>query len=857
MLYRAFSLGALLCVLSQAIWGQAAFPVTGVVVDQDDAALIKALVTMQGAAGGRRRTVVTDERGAFRFDKLAPGEYELRVEREGFKTATAAVAIGARPPAPLRIVLFIADLQQDVTVSGNAARVDADAGNNQDVVALDQQLLNDLPAFDRDVISMASRFLDAGAIGAGGVSLIVDGVEVTKAGVSASAIQEVRINNNPYSAEYSRQGRGRIEIITKPGAAQLHGEFNWMLRDARLNARDPFALTRAPEQRRIYEGNLTGPVGKSKKRPTSFLITAERDEQDLQAVVLARTLNGELRLNSPTPSTDTEFSVRVARQMNDKTTASIQYSYEARGATNQGVGGFNLPQVAINSAFHEDLLRFNYNSILSPRLVHQVNLLLGRYRAPTTSVNNAQRLVVQDAFIGGGAQADFLRTEEHWTWNEALSYSRGRHFIKGGVQIPDFSRRGVDDRTNQLGTFYFASLDDYRLQRPYNFVQQQGRTDLHFWEVVAGAFVMDDFRVRPELSLSVGLRYDWQNYFSDHNNFAPRFGFAYSPGKGRRTVLRGGAGIFYDRTGPQPISDLLRFDGTRLRRYVVANPGFPNPYANFDGGRPPASQPGSIVRFAPQAIIPYTLQFGGGVERQLQKTLTLAVNYVGARGVDLFRSRDLNAPLPPAFGARPDLRFTVIRQIESTARLTSHSLEIALRGNVTPFFNGVIQYAYGHARNDTGGVAAFPANSYDLQSEWGRSDFDARNRFLLAGTLKARNYFKLGLALSLNTGTPYSLTTGRDENRDSFALDRPAGVGRNTLQGPGYAQFDLRWSREFALSRAKKDEGPKLSVRVDAFNLFNRVNFAGFIGNLSSPYFGQPVAARPPRRMQISLGIAF
>ncbi|MFN0085860.1 MAG: carboxypeptidase regulatory-like domain-containing protein [Blastocatellia bacterium] len=855
MFYRTISVTVLLCLLLRVVEAQAAFSVVGVVLDQNGAALSRARVTIRGGAGERRQTATTDESGAFRFDRLARGEWEVRVEREGFKTAAEPVAVGARAPAPLRIVLLIADLKQDVTVSGEAARVDAEAGNNQDVVILDQKMLNDLPAFDRDVIAMASRFLNAGAIGTGGVTLIVDGMEVTKAGVSASAIQEVRINNNPYSAEYSRAGRGRIEVITKPGASELHGEFNWMLRDARMNARDPFALTRAPEQRRMYEGNLTGPVGKSKKRPMSFLVTAERDEQDSQAVVFARTLNGEVRLNSPTPATDVEFSARVARQMSDKTTLSIQYSYEGQART-QGIGGFNLPEVAVESTFHEDQVRVNYNSILSSRLVHQVNLLLGRYRAPATSVNNAPRLVVQDAFIGGGAQADFLRTEEHWTWNEVLSYSRGRHFIKGGAQIPDFSRRGFDDRTNQLGTFYFASLDDYRLRRPYNYVQQQGRTDLHFWEVVAGAFVMEDFRARPNLSLSAGLRYDWQNYFSDHTNFAPRFGFAYAPGKERKTVLRGGAGVFYDRTGPQPISDILRFDGSRLRRYVLADPGFPNPYAN-SGGEAPASQPGSVVRLAPNTPIPYTLQAGAGIERQLQKSLTLSVNYIGVRGVDLFRSRDINAPPLPAFVARPDPRFTVIRQIESTGRQTSHSLEIALRGNVASFFNGLVQYAYGRARNDTGGVGAFPANSYDLQSEWGRADFDTRHRFVLAGTLKARQYFKLGLALTLNTGAPYSLTTGRDENRDSFALDRPAGVGRNTMQGPGYAQFDLRWSREFSLSRTKKDDGPKIGARVDAFNIFNRVNFAGFVGNLSSPFFGLPVAARPPRRMQIGLSFTF
>lgn len=854
MLYRLFYLSALLTLLALVVPAQTINSVSGLVLDQNEAALPKARVTLIALTGERKQTVTTGSNGAFRFDKLAAGDYKITVEREGFKPVTMTVNLDARQTAPLRIVLPVAELTQDVTIEAAAAQLDTDTGNNQDVVAVDRQMLKNLPSFDQDVIGMASRFLDAGAIGTGGVTLIVNGMEVKKAGVSSSAIQEIKINNNPYSAEYSRPGRGRIEVTTKPGTPQFHGEFNWTFRDARFNARDPFALTRAPEQRRMYEGNLTGPVSQSKKRPFSFLITAERDEQDQQAVIFARTPGGDLRQNAPTPAADTEFALRLTRQMTDRTTASIHYTFEGRHSSNQGIGGFNLPEVATNSLYREDEVRVNFNTILSPKLVHQLNFLIGKYRAPIVSVNNAPRLVVQEAFTGGGAQADFTRTEEHWTWNEVLSYSAGKHFLKGGVQIPDFSRRGIFDRTNQLGTFFFASLADYQQSRPYNFVQQQGQTDLHFWEVVAGTFVQDEIRVRPSLNIAVGFRYDWQNFFGDHNNFAPRFGFAYAPGKARKTAIRGGLGIFYDRSGPQPISDILRFDGQRLRRYVLSNPGFPNPLAN---GQSLAAQPVSVVRFSPQIIIPYSLQFGLGVERQLQKKLTLAVNYVGTRGIDLFRSRDVNAPLAPPFATRPDPGFTVIRQIESTARSTSHSLEIALRGAVGKYFNGIVQYALGRARNDTGGVAAFPANSYDLRSEWGRADFDQRQRFIMTGTFKAHDYFNLGMALTLNTGAPYTLTTGRDDNRDSFALDRPAGVGRNTLQGPGYAQLDLRWSREFSLSKAKKDDGPSLSVNADAFNVLNRVNYAGFIGNQSSPFFGQAVAARPQRRLQFSLNFTF
>lgn len=833
----------------------ATFTLAGAVLDQNAAVLSGTRVTLKSAALSRDVSTATDAAGAFRFEKLSAGDYEILVTKEGFKPTTARAVIGNRPPAPLRIVLPVADLEQEIVISDANTQVNTDTGGNLDVVSLNRESLDNLPTLDQNYIGALSRFLDAGATGTSGVTMIVDGMEASKLGVSPSAIQEIKINNNPYSAEYSRPGRGRIEIITKPGAARFHGEFNFLFRDQHLNARDVFAATRPPEQRRIYEGNLTGPFNRSKAHPTSFLFTFEREEEDLQSIVFANGPSGSIQSIFPRPARETEFAVRLTRQMSEKSTFSVTYSYEDESVGNQGVGEFNLPEVAANFKNHEDLLRFNHNWIISPKLVNQINFLLGRYDAPTLSVNQAQRIVVQGAFTGGGAQADYLRTEAHWTLNQALTWSQGKHVVKGGIQVPDFSRRGINDRTNSAGTFYFSSLQDYVQKRPFKFERQQGLTKVVFWEIIAGVFAQDEFRLRPNLSVAVGLRYDRQNYFNgDSNNFAPRLSVAWAPDKKRKTAIRGGLGVFYDRTGPTPISELLRFDGQRLKKYVLTDPGFPDP---LSAGQSLSAQPSSLVRLAPNAVIPATLQSSVGVERQLQKSLTLSVNYYYTRGVNLFRSRDVNAPLPPIFAARPDPNFSLVRQIESTGRLAGHSLDVGLRGNITPYFNGMIQYALGRARNDTNGIAAFPANSYDLAGEWARSDFDVRHRFNLLGTIKAGKYFNLGAGLTLNSGAPYTITTGRDDNRDSLTLERPAGVGRNTKQGPGLAQLDLRWSRQFQLNKRKNDEGPSVTVGVNALNVTNHVNFAGYVGNLSSPFFGQAVAARPSRRLQFSLQLAF
>jgi hypothetical protein len=234
--------------------------------------------------------------------------------------------------------------------------------------------------------------------------------------------------------------------------------------------------------------------------------------------------------------------------------------------------------------------------------------------------------------------------------------------------------------------------------------------------------------------------------------------------------------------------------------------------------------------------------------------------------VNLFRSRDVNAPPPPFYLTRPDARYSVWRQIESSADLKSNSVEVALRGNVTRYFTGMIQYTLAKAYNSVGGnslagarasLNSFPANSYDLTGEWARADYDQRHRFNLLGTLTPNRNFKLGVAVGLYSGMPYTMTTGRDDNHDSFANDRPAGVPRNSLHGPAYADLDLRWSRDFFLVRAKKDKGPTATLGLDAFNVLNHVNDSGYVGVLSSPFFGKPVAALPARRLQASLRFRF
>jgi len=835
--------------------------ISGTLLDPTGAAIVNAQVSLLGSGDKALAQVTTDNSGLFRFDHLDTGNYILDFQAEGFRPTRVPVNLTAKRQTPLRVTMQIAVLNESITVAtgDSAPLVSIESSENQNANTIDRNALDRVPVFDQDYITTMSRFLDDNATGTNGVALVVNGIEANGPGVTPSAVQEVKINNNPYSARFSRPGRARLEIITKGGTPSYHGSLNFLFRDSVFDATNAFAIVKPPERRQYYEGSVTGPIGHSKH--TSFLLALDEDLQDQQGVVdptalaAAESLGfGAIPQTVANPTHHFFGSGRIFHDFANGDQFWIGYSFEHRSVENQNVGGTTLPSAGTDTHFLEHEINVSDLHQFSPHWLNQLRFLVGHFDNSVSSISGAPQLAVSGLFTAGGAQADSRRTEYHFDGTDFATYAGGRHQLSFGIDIPDLSRRGLDDFTNRAGTYTFASSADFAAATPTTYLLQTGQGHVVFVEKVISGFIEDNIRLKPGFSLYLGMRYYWQNYFHDEpHNFAPRVGFAYAPTAGGKTVIRGGAGVFYDRSGPSPIGDLLHFNGVNLLRYIVDQPlvSYPiNPLAL-------AQVPTSVVTLDSHARIPYSIQYSIGVERQVTAKSTASAVYIGNRGMDSFRSIDGNAPILVGGNyVRPNPTLGQDRQIQSEGYLRGNALELTFRGKPSKYFSGQVQYTLSRTYNNTSGITFFPANSYDAAADWGRSDNDRLHKFDLLASSQPTRYFTFGAALSLYSGKPVTITTGADNNHDGIINDRPLGVARNTMPGPGLINLDLNLSHDFALSKKKK-ESKVLAVTLNSFNVLNHPNYVTYVGTITSPLFGLPVAAQPPRRMQLDLQFKF
>ncbi|MBA3632658.1 MAG: TonB-dependent receptor [Acidobacteria bacterium] len=905
-------LSALLIGLAISAVAQENSRLQGRVFDENGAVVVGAAIILENNQN-QKLTATTGAQGQYLFPDLSNGKYTLNVNAQGFAESSQTVEI--KNSTTLDVTLKI-------TVN---ERIDVQIkSDNLTAVTLTGAKIDALPSDPRQLRLRLQRLANASGA-ANNLVVYVDGFREEGALPPKEAIAAILINAEPFAAQFPEPGKARVEIITKPATERLHGELNFNFSDESLNARNPFAPNRAAFQTRNFSGVLSAPI---KRERWGFFAEFSRSETDENAVVNALVLNPALQpanFNTTvlTPAKATNFSIRMSRLFGAKHTFDARYLFADETASNQGLeSGFDLPERGANRSSRDNTLRFSLVSTLTEKSLNEARLSLSRRHSNANALNQNPAIFVLDNFTSGGNQESLFLDDHAQSFRAEDNFTliAKNHSLKFGV-LAEAVKLENTDRSNFGGTFIFGTdfdrnatgfplpgtpiitpLESYRrtLQRragyrPLQFIINQGDPFVNLTQWQTGVFAQDDWQISKRLTVSYGLRAEFQTNLDGKINLAPRAAVALRPFKNIESSLRVGAGLFYSRVDTVLTVDALRFDGTRQEELVIARPPF---FPTIPAALNRATAQTTLRTKSPDLRAPAVFISTVSYQQQLPKNLTATVSYNFERGNYLLRTRNVNAPLAALNNQRPNSDVGAILQYESSGILKRHEFIAGLQGEINSKFNFYGSYRLAFAKSDTNGANNAPANSYDLTGEFGRSDNDQRHQFYFESYIQ----LPLGIAVSPNlfiaSAVPFNITTGGDDNGDTLFTDRPAFasagdtnaittpfgifnprpqagdkiIPRNFGRGAGEVSLNLNISRTFAFGaeNASRDNCKSgklrcgfvnrrygLTFSADVFNLLNRTNFGEFNGVLSSPFFGRPNRARDARRINLGVSLSF
>ncbi len=849
----------------------AAGTLRGQVTDPSGAAIPNATVLVTTATVANTST--TNKEGIFEVTGLAPGKYGVKVISDGFKPfELAGIDVSAGQTQKLNIQLTIQVQEEKVEVTDTTTKVDVNPANNAGMVVMqgkDLEALSD----DPDELQSELQALAGPSAGPNGGQIYIDGFTAGQLPPKAS-IREIRINQNPFSAEYDKLGYGRIEILTKPGTDQFHGQVFVTGNTEAFNSKNPFldlpaGTTEPGYDTTQFSANVGGPLSKK----ASFFFNIERRSISDLNVVSAQIVNPTTFAIEPfsdavpNPRTRLNLSPRLDYQVTPGNTLSVRYQYWRNNETNDNVGQFNLLSQATNSLNTESTLQATDTQIVSPSIINEVRFQFVHEAANGTPTVTTPAINVSQAFVSGGATSGMNSdTQNRYEVQNIVYLNHGKNAWKFGGRLRDTTDSTASNNTFN-GAYSFgarlmpgcvpttadncqiAPLDAYQImlqQTASGFTPQNvqnavnlgggasfyslnynpaGTAATHVDWLDGALFVQDDFKWRPNVTLSYGLRYETQNNLGDHADFAPRVGLAWGiDGNGKnkspKTILRLGFGMFYDRFSENLVLQQQLANGFIQQQFLIANPAFFNPNQVILPGDPsfPTTTASSETVYVknPNLRTPYTMQAGVTLERQLSKYANLSMTYLHSRGdhqlfSNVFPPNTPGAPLPPGFNPND-----IVYQYTSEGIFKQNQL--ILNGSVRlPAAHGFIKdlslfgyYTLNYANSDTGGAGYVPSIPGDISADYGRAAFDIRQRLFFGGTIGASYGIRLSPFLIAQSGIPFNITTGHDVYGDAQFNTRPSlatcGSGSatsvvqtaygcfNTLPQPGEAPIPINYA---------------------------------------------------------------
>src|SRR5687767_5641438 len=561
-----------------------------VVKDPSGALINKAQVQLI-KNGKVQSTTQTNQRGEARFNKLSSGPYQVHIEAPGFKAYEVDVDVTGLNRREITLEIDVIKVDVEVAEDAQVRATNPNAASFSNVMTADQiaQLPDDPEEFENAINQLAGP----------GAQMRVNGFKGGKL-PPKSQIREIRFRLNPYAPENHDAGFGLVDIITKPGVNSWHGSFNFGFRDEAMNGRQVFAPFRGPEQQRRFSLSLDGPLWKNH---TSLFLNMDGslffDARPISATLPSGTFS-DLAYR---PSRRLNLDARVEHVLTKTHTARFQFQRNAGKQDNLGVGEFDLPARGYSQDQTEYIARFVDSGVFGKKFFNEVRLQARWIETEARSISLGQTILVPGFFNDGSAQRGGGRKQLDFEFSDNVDYELENHGLRFGGQIEAGGYRS-DERTNPFGTFEFANLDAYEAGLPTQYKQRIGDPTVKYRQYQFGWYVQDDFRVRKNLTLSYGVRHEFQNHVPGKFNIAPRFGFVWSPKKSGSITVRGGTGIFYDWFTAQTYEQTLRVDGQRQRDLVVANPGYPNPFLGGLQTLPPPSR----IQADPELQIPYIIQ---------------------------------------------------------------------------------------------------------------------------------------------------------------------------------------------------------------------------------------------------------
>jgi Carboxypeptidase regulatory-like domain len=757
----------------------------GQVADPSGAVISGASVIMTPTTSGSPIVVQSNAQGQYEFKTLAAGKYMLTVAATGFNSyENDSVAI-ADQALRLNVTMEIAVETQKVQVSDTAPTVDVNPTNNAGAIVISGKELEALPD-DPDELQSDLEALAGPSAGPNGGQMYIDGFTAGQL-PPKSSIREIRVNQNPFSSEYDKLGYGRIEIFTKPGTDKFHGQVLADGNDSAFNAPNPFAGEEPPYYSTQFNGNVGGPVG---KKASFFFNIDRRDINEVAAINATDPTTGDSFASSiSNPRQRTNVGPRFDWAVTKNNTLTARYQYYRDTETNTGVGQFSLATQGYYSKSTENTVQISDTQVIGSKIVNETRFQYNR----DLNIQNPNEIDptvnVLGEFIGGGNSEGTLNDlQNNYELQNYTSLIHGSHIIKFGARF-----RGTHDTNYSTSgfnaTFTFPSYSLFQSSTPTQMYVTTGSPNASVNYYDFEPYVQDDWRIKPNITLSLGLRFEAQNAIHDHNDWAPRLGFAWGVGGRNKppiVVIRGGSGIFYDRFQTAYILQADRLNGVTQTAYVIQNPTcFPGldhplttPIANCG---PPSQITATTYQISPNLHAPYTLQSAVSVERQVTKSATLSVTYLNSRGFDQFLTINANAPYPgtPCFPSCPIPASNLYRYV-SEANFKQNQLivntNIRLRSMVQLFG----YYTLNYANSDTAGVSTFPTNSFDISQDYGRASFDVRHRLFLGGSVALPYLVRLSPFMVVSSGTPFNIVAPFDLNGDSQYNDRPGLLSTTT-----------------------------------------------------------------------------